>query len=65
MNLYTIFQCAQLFERFTAFQRTWFPSHKLEQHLAPESINALMAEQGRAVSRLLLSSSAGPETAAS
>src|SRR5438309_11455959 len=48
MNRYTIFQCAQLLERFSALQRTWFPSHKLKQRPAPESINALVTKKQRA-----------------
>src|SRR6266508_3369526 len=48
MNLYTIFQCAQLLERFSAFQRTWFPFHKLKQRLTPKSVNALVTEKQRA-----------------
>src|SRR6266496_3207515 len=48
MNPYTIFQCAQLLERFSAFQRTWFPSHKLKQRFTPKSVNALVTEKQRA-----------------
>ena len=44
MNSYTIFKSAQLFERFGAFQRSWFPFHELEQHLAAESVDTLMAQ---------------------
>jgi len=48
MNSYTIFQSAQLLERFSSLQRTGLPADKLEQRLAPESINALMTEENRA-----------------
>src|SRR5437773_3717424 len=48
MNRYTIFQCAQLLERFSALQRTRFPFYKLEQCVAPESINALVTKKQRA-----------------
>ena len=36
MNLYTIFQCAQLLERFSALQRTGFPLHKLQKRARAE-----------------------------
>src|SRR6188472_3640983 len=45
MNSYTIFQCAQLFERFSAFQRTWFPSYKLQQRLAAKPVNSLVTKK--------------------
>src|SRR5690242_20171686 len=44
INTYTIFKSAQLFERFGALQRGWVPFHELEQHLAAESVDALMAQ---------------------
>src|SRR4029453_6324156 len=44
MNLYTIFQCAQLLERLSAFQRSGFPLHELQEGVAPKTVNALMAE---------------------
>src|SRR5437868_1503224 len=65
MNLYTIFQCAQLLQRFSAFQRTRLPAYKLEQRLASETVDSLVTEQGGALSRSLLSSGGGLETAAS
>ena len=52
MNLYTIFYCAQLLERFNALQGSWFPFHKSEQRLALESINSLVTkEQGAMAAR--------------
>src|SRR5439155_1500259 len=44
INTYAIFKRAQLFERFGALQRSWFPFHELEQHLAAESIDTLMPQ---------------------
>src|SRR5207253_8664333 len=64
MNLYTIFQCAQLLQRLCAFQRTRFPAYKLEQRLASETVNSLMTKQGGALSRSLPFSAGGLETAA-
>src|SRR5262249_42016673 len=53
MNLYIIFHCAQLFERFSALKWTWFPSDKLEERFAPESVNSLVTKiQGATVVRL-------------
>ena len=44
MNLYTIFQCAQLLQRLCALQRTRFPLHKLQERVAPKTVDALMAK---------------------
>src|SRR6266478_5337231 len=44
MNTYTIFKSAQLFERFGALQRRRFPFHKLQEHLASKTVNALVTQ---------------------
>ena len=44
MNIYTIFQSAQLLQRFCALQRAPFPFHKLQERVAPESVDALMTK---------------------
>ena len=44
MNLYTIFQSAQLLEPFGPLQRRRFPFHKLQECLAPKAINALVPQ---------------------
>src|SRR5947208_2030357 len=44
MNSYTIFQRAQLLERFGFLQRTRFPPHKLQKQFAPKTIDSLMAK---------------------
>src|SRR6266581_2110887 len=44
MNLYTIFKSAQLLERLCALQPRRFPSHKIQQRLAPKTVNALMTQ---------------------
>src|ERR1700694_5674980 len=54
MNLYTIFERAQLFERFGALQRGRFPFHELQQRAAPKPVNALVPQifnRSRAVAR--------------
>ena len=45
MNIYTIFQSAQLLQRLCALQRAPFPFHKLQERVAPESVDALMATE--------------------
>ena len=45
MNSYTIFQNAQLLERFRSLQRGGFPTDKLEERFASEPVNALMSEE--------------------
>ena len=42
MNLYTIFEWAQLFERFCAFQRCAFRPHEVEQRPAPKTVDPLV-----------------------
>ena len=53
MNLYTIFQRAQLLERFGALQRRRFPFHKLQERLAPKTVNALDVANSELESGLL------------
>ena len=55
MNFYTIFECAQLFERLSALQWTWLPSHELEQGLPPESVDALVTEKQKTATVIPLS----------
>ena len=49
MNSYTIFQCAQLLKRLGTFQRSGFPPHKLQEGVAPETVEALMAKRQGAI----------------
>src|SRR5215471_20008496 len=44
MNLYTIFERAQLLEGLGALQRRRFPSHEIEERFPAKTINALMAQ---------------------
>jgi len=49
MNSYTIFQNAQLLERFRSLQRGGFPTDKLEERFAAEAVDALMSKEQRAL----------------
>src|SRR5437763_14296676 len=44
MNLYTIFESAQLFERFGALQWRRFPPHKIKERFSPKTVNALVPQ---------------------
>jgi len=49
MNIYAIFQCAQLFQRLCALQRTRLPFNEPQERVAPEAVNALMAKKQGAI----------------
>jgi len=50
MNLYTIFQCAQLLERLSTFQRSGFPLHELQEGVPTKTVDSLMTKgQGAAL----------------
>ncbi len=49
MNFYTIFQRAQLFQRFRPLQRRPLPFYKSQKRFTPESINALVPKKQEAV----------------
>ena len=54
MNLYTIFEHAQLLEGLRTFQRRRFPFHEIEERSAPKSVDPLMPhilDRDRAVAR--------------
>src|ERR1022692_1575852 len=53
MNSYTIFKSAQLLERFSLFERRWFPFYELEQRLAAKAVDALMAQNLGACASIL------------
>src|SRR5450755_219262 len=53
MNSYTIFKGAQLLERFSLFERRWFPFYELEQRLAAKAVDALMAQNLGACASIL------------
>src|SRR5439155_2394852 len=42
--LYTIFQCAQLLERLSTFQRSGFPLHELQKGIPTKAVDALMTK---------------------
>ena len=44
MNIYTIFQSAQLLQRLSAFQWTRLPFHELQERVPPEPVDTLMTK---------------------
>ena len=44
MNIYTIFQSAQLLQRLCALERASFPVHKPQERVAPEPVDTLMTK---------------------
>jgi hypothetical protein len=44
MNLYTIFQCAQLLERLSTFEPSGFPLHELQEGVPTKTVDALMTK---------------------
>jgi hypothetical protein len=51
MNRYTIFERAQLFQRFRTFSLRLFPFHKSKQRVSSEAVNSLMPQHFRSARR--------------